>query len=100
MEVKFEYVIEKITKLNNDELEVIAIGVSTENIATSVNPEMEMVMRSIPPQMQDLMNQQQKMFKNTQKPMIKFRLTQEEYRQGKWRVGDILDVKIEEHDGL
>ena len=49
MMVKFEYIIDKVTKLENGEVEIIATGISSENIATTINPEMEMLMRSIPP---------------------------------------------------
>jgi hypothetical protein len=94
MQVKFEYTIEKVKKLDNGEIEIVATGVSTESIATSVSPEMEMIMRSIPPQMQDLINQQQKLFQNSQRPLLKFRLTAEEYASGVWRVGDTLAVTV------
>ncbi len=96
MKVKLEFVIEKVTRLDSGEVEIIAMGITPEHIATSISPEMEMLMRSIPPQMQDLINQQQKMFQNTQRPMIKFRITKEEYSQGAWRVGDTIEVTIRE----
>jgi len=98
MKVDFDYVIEKITKLDNGEVEILATGISSDNIATSVNPEMEMLMNSIPPQMRDLMNQQQRMFQEMQKPMIKFRITGEEYAQGRWKVGDMVEISVAERD--
>ncbi|MEA2054519.1 MAG: hypothetical protein U9O96_05320 [Candidatus Thermoplasmatota archaeon] len=98
MKAKFDYVIEKVTKLENGEVEILATGVSSENIATAVNSDMEMLMRSIPPQMRELMNQQQKMFQEMQKPMIKFRITGEEYSQGRWKVGDMIEVAITERE--
>ncbi|RLF62965.1 MAG: hypothetical protein DRN33_05005 [Thermoplasmata archaeon] len=98
MIVKFEYIIDKVTKLDNGEVEIIATGISSENIATTISPEMEMLMRSIPPQMRELMNQQQKMFQEMQKPMIKFRITGEEYSEGRWKVGDMVEVTIAEKD--
>lgn len=96
MKVKFEYAIEKITKLENGEVEIIATGISTENIATTISPEMEILMKSIPPQMHDLINQQQKFFQNSQRPVLKFRLTEEEYNSGNWRVGETIDVMVAE----
>ena len=96
MKIKFEYVIEKVTKLENGEIEVVSTGVSTEYIATSTSSEMEILMKSIPPQMQDLINQQQKYFQNAQRPVLKFRLTEEEYSTGNWRVGKTIDVTVEE----
>ncbi len=98
MKVKFEYVIDKVTKLENGEVEILATGISSENIAMPINPEMEMLMNSIPPQMRELMNQQQRMFQDMQKPMIKFRITSEEYDSGRWKVGDAVEVSIAEKD--
>ena len=96
MSVKFEYVIEKITKLDNGEIEVLATSISSENIATPVNPDIDMLMKNIPPQLQELMSQQRKMFQNTQRPIMKFRLTEKEYNEGKWRVGETIEVTITE----
>jgi hypothetical protein len=96
MSVKFEYVIEKITKLDNGEIEVLATSISSENIATPINPDIDMLMKNIPPQLQELMSQQRKMFQNTQRPLMKFRLTEKEYNEGKWRVGETIEVTITE----
>jgi hypothetical protein len=98
MKVTFEYIIEKATKLENGEIEIMATGMAPENIATAVNPEVEIVMQSIPPQMREMMNQQQKMFKDMQKPMIKFRITEQQYSQGDWKVGGIVEVTVTEQD--
>ncbi len=98
MIVKFEYILDKVTKMENGEIEVIATGISSDNIATSVSPEMEMLMRSIPPQMKELMNQQQKMFQDVQKPLIKFRITGVEYSTGRWKVGDMVEVAVTEKE--
>jgi hypothetical protein len=96
MSIEFEYVVDKIMKMDNGEVEIIATGISTENIAKTVNPEMEMLMKSIPPQLGELMNQQTKIFQNVHKPMIKFRLTEKEYKEGNWKVGETIEVTIRE----
>ena len=96
MNVTFEYLIEKVTKLVNGEVEILATGVAPENIATAVNTDMETIIRSIPPQMRDLMNQQQKMFQDTQKPLLKFRITEQQYIRGNWKVGSVVEVAVTE----
>jgi len=98
MKVTFEYLIEKVIKLENGEVEVIATGVAPENIATAVNTDMETIIRSIPPQMRDLMNQQQKMFQDTQKPILKFRITEQQYIRGDWKVGSVVEVTVTEQE--
>ena len=98
MQVAFEYVIEKVTKLENGEVEILATGVAPENIATAINPDVEIVMQSIPPQMREMMNQQQKMFQDIQRPLIKFRITEQQYIRGDWKVGGVVEVKVTEQD--
>lgn len=98
MRITFEYVIEKVSKLENGEVEIVATGISSDSIATAVNPEMETLMRSIPPQMRELLNQQQKMFQDMQKPLLKFRITEQQYVQGNWKVGEVVEVAVTEQD--
>lgn len=98
MRVTFEYVVEKVTKLENGEVEIVATGISSEHIATAVNPEMETLMRSIPPQMREMLNQQQKMFQDMQKPLLKFRITEQQYVRGDWKVGSVVEVAVAEQD--
>jgi hypothetical protein len=98
MQVIFEYVIEKVTRLENGEVEILATGVSPENIATAINPDVEVVMQSIPSQMREMMNQQQKMFQDMQKPMLKFRITEQQYTRGDWKVGGIVEVSVTEQE--
>jgi len=98
MNVTFEYLIEKVTRLENGEVEILATGVASENIATAVNTDMETIIRSIPPQMRDLMNQQQKMFQDTQKPLLKFRITEQQYIRGNWKVVSVVEVAVTEQE--
>ena len=99
VEIKLEYIIEKITQKDNGEIEILAFGLTSDNLVRPISSEMEMVMRSVPPEMKQMMEQQSKMFEKQMKPMLRFTISPEEYATGKWRVGDALVVLVHEKKG-
>ena len=96
VEIKLEYIIEKITQKDNGEIEVLAFGLTSDNLVRPISQEMEMVMRSVPPEMKQMMEQQSRMFEKQMKPMLRFTISAQEYATGKWRVGDSLEVNVQE----
>ena len=91
-----EYVIEKTTKKESGEVEILAIGYTSDDAVKAVSSEMEMVMRQVPPEIKQMIEQQFKMFGKQTKPMIKFVISKEEYDDGSWRVGDTIDIVVRE----
>ncbi|KAA0002334.1 MAG: hypothetical protein FE048_04030 [Thermoplasmata archaeon] len=96
VEVNLEYVIEKITKKDNGEVEILAFGYTSEGAVRAVSSQMEMIMESVPPEMRQMLEQQSKMFEKQTKPMLKFCISAKEYAEGNWKVGDTLDTIIRE----
>ena len=60
VEINLEYVIEKITKKDNGEVEILAFGYTSESAVRAVSSQMEMIMESVPPEMRQMLEQQSK----------------------------------------
>ena len=99
VEIKLEYIIEKITQKTNGDVEILAFGYSSNDVVKPVSSEMEMIMRNVPPEMKQMMDQQSKMFEKQMKPMLRFTITPEQYSTGRWRVGDALETVVKEKTG-
>ena len=95
-EIQLEYVIEKVTKKGNGEVEILAYGFSTDDAVRAISPEMELIMKTVPPEMQQILSQQSQMFKKQTKPLLKFCISDKEYAEGSWRVGDTIDAIVRE----
>jgi len=98
VEINLEYVIEKITKKDNGEVEILAFGYTSESAVRAVSSQMEMIMESVPPEMRQMLEQQSKMFEKQTKPMLKFCISAKEYSEGSWKVGETLDIIIRERE--
>lgn len=98
VELKFE--IEKVDSKGDRTMEILATGTAPEEmIRTESNARQQpgfTVMGNVPPAMQGMIEDMTKMFQYQRKPMIKFRLTKEEYDRGSWKVGDTLRIKVME----
>jgi len=98
VEIKLEYVIDRITRKDNGEVEILAFGYTSEDAVRAISSQMEMIMESVPPEMRQMLEQQSKMFEKQTKPMIKFCISAEEYAKGNWKVGNTLDIIIRERE--
>lgn len=96
IEVHLEYVIDRVTKKGNGEVEILAIGYTSEDAVKAVSSEMDIIMKQVPPEIKQMIEQQFKMFGKQTKPMIKFIVSEEEYADGSWRVGNTIDIIIRE----
>ena len=95
VEIHLEYVIEKVEKKDND-VEIFAVGYTPKDAVKAVSPQMEMIMDAMPPEMREMMEKQTKIFEEQEKPIIKFYISAEEYSEGNWKVGNTLDIIIQE----
>jgi len=96
MKVKLEFVIEKVAKLGNNQVEIIALGIANDTVVQPSSPESMMLIQIIPPELREMLNQQSKMMRDREKPSIRFIITENEYSEGNWKVGDILSIDIME----
>lgn len=96
VEIKLEYLVEKITKRDSGEVEILAVGYTPEEAIKATSSEMDMIMKQVPPEIKQMIEQQFKMFGKQTKPMIKFIVSEAEYAKGGWRVGDAIDIIIKE----
>lgn len=96
MKVKLEFVIEKVAKLGNNQVEIIALGIANDTVVQPSSPESMMLIQIIPPELREMLNQQSKMMRDREKPFIRFIITENEYSEGNWKVGDILSIDIME----
>ena len=99
VEIHLEYVIEKVEKKDNGNVEIFAVGYTPKDAIKAISPQMEMIMNAMPPEMRQMMEKQTKLFEEQEKPIIKFYISAKEYSEGKWKVGNTLDIIIQEREG-
>ncbi len=96
IEVHLEYVIDRVTKKRNDEVEILAFGYTSEDAVKATSSEMEMIKKTVPPEIKQMLSQQSKLFEKQTKPMLKFTISEKEYTEGNWKVGDTIDIVVRE----
>jgi len=96
--VELRFTIEKVNGMGDGTMEVVATGTAPEDAVQPQGGDQPgfTVMGNVPPGMRGMLENMGDMFRNQQKPMIKFRLTREEYERGDWKVGNLLRVKVVE----
>jgi len=97
MKVKLEFVVEKVERMDNNEVEIIALGTTAgETLMQSQNPESAMMLQMMPPELREMLTHQLRMVRDSEKPFIRFVITESEYNEGSWKVGDTISVDITE----
>ncbi len=96
--VELRFTIEKVNAKGDGTMEVLATGTAMEEAVQPEGGDQSnfTVMGNVPPGMRGMLENMGDMFRYQQKPMIKFRLTREEYERGDWKVGNVLRVKVVE----
>ena len=89
------YIIDSVQKKENRNVEIIAYGIDTENIATSVHPEMTMALQMMPNEIRNIMDHQNKIVERQRRPMIRFEISVDNYNTGEWMVNREIKINIE-----
>jgi len=96
--VELHFTIEQVNGRGDGTMEVVATGTAPEEAVQPEGGDQSnfTVMGNVPPGMRGMLENMGEMFRYQQKPVIKFRLTREEYERGDWKIGNVLKVKVVE----